>query len=234
MHLLITGANRGLGLELTRQYAAQPDHTIYATCRQPSSADALQSLVRASDSHVLVFKLDVTQADDIAACVNSIQNLTDRLDLLINNAGVFQERSRQTLDAITPQMMLRELEVNAVAPLFVARAFRDLLRASDRARLVNVSSQLGSLSRKTTGGGYAYSTSKAALNMVTRALAADLAGHGVTTIALHPGWVQTDMGGQAASLTPQEAVAGIIRVVDGLTPQDNGRFLRWDGSEHAW
>ncbi|MEL7233812.1 MAG: SDR family NAD(P)-dependent oxidoreductase, partial [Chloroflexota bacterium] len=129
---------------------------------------------------------------------------------------------------------LYTLRVNAVAPVMVARAFVPLLRNGDNRRLVSITSQLGSLERKQSGGLYDYCASKAALNMYTRTLAADLKSDGITTVMIHPGWVQTDMGGRSADLTPEESAAAVVNVIDGLTPEMNGGFYRQDGSQHPW
>jgi NAD(P)-dependent dehydrogenase (short-subunit alcohol dehydrogenase family) len=228
--ILITGANRGIGLELTKQYLAQPDVQIFATARQPDAANALQA--HQSDRlHIL--QLDVTDADQIAAMVQQVASTTDGLDMLINNAGVLIDRGSD-LDSISAEMMMRTLEVNTVAPLMVTQALAPLLRKGQAPCVVNISSQLGALSSKTSGGLYAYCTSKAGLNMVTRGLAGDFKSDGVTVITLHPGWVQTEMGGQSASITPQDSAAGIIQVIDNLSLADTGVFYRWDGSIHPW
>lgn len=224
MRVLITGANRGIGLELVRQYALRDDVTVFAACRRTS--DELEAL--ASD-RVIIVPLDVTDAESIQQSVNCVMG---HLDVLINNAGI--NRPNQALSVIQPETMLEIFNVNTVAPLMVTRAYLDLLKKSENPRLVNISSSMGSLDDRTYGGSYAYSTSKAALNMVTRGLAADLRSTGITVLTLDPGWVQTDMGGDGAPLTPPESALGIIKVIDGLTAKDSGTFLRWDGSVHAW
>jgi NAD(P)-dependent dehydrogenase (short-subunit alcohol dehydrogenase family) len=126
------------------------------------------------------------------------------------------------------------MRVNAIGPLMMSKAFAPLLRNGDNRRLVNITSQLGSLWRKESGGQYDYCASKAALNMYTRTLAADLKSDNITTVMVHPGWVQTDMGGESADLTPQESAQAVINLIDGLTPEMNGGFYRQDGTEHPW
>ena len=135
---------------------------------------------------------------------------------------------------MSAEMMLSTLHVNAVAPLMVVQAFATLLKAGTQAKIVNISSGLGSMTRKLTGGLYGYSPSKAALNMVTRGLAADLKPFGITTISLHPGWVQTDMGGRGAPVKPMDSVAGMRKVIDGAGPKDSGRFFNYDGATVPW
>lgn len=232
--IFITGANRGIGLELVRQYLEQDTARLFATARQPASADALTALAAQYPDRLTIIRLEVTDAEAIEAAVRTVRAEADGLDALLNNAAINPPRPSQLLDNITPETMLEVLRVNVAAPLMIARAFAPLLQAGDNPRLVNFSSGLGSLERRTYGGLYAYSTSKAALNSVTRGLAVDLRPQGITVIALHPGWVQTDMGGENAALTPQEAVAGVRQVIAGLTAADNGRFYQWNGEIVAW
>ncbi|GAB4478050.1 MAG: SDR family oxidoreductase [Anaerolineae bacterium] len=229
--VLITGASRGIGLELTRQIAARGDH-VFATCRSPQTAEALQTLATHHPEHITVLALDVTDDAQIEAAYHAVSARTGALDVLINNAGVFPRSEH--LDTLDKATLLNTLHINAVGPLMVSRRFIDLLQHSDRPKLINITSQLGSISRKTSGGSYSYCGSKALLNMLTRALAFEVRPLGVTAIMLHPGWVQTDMGGSGASLRVEEAVAGMLRVIDGLTPEDTGRFLQWDGRELPW
>jgi NAD(P)-dependent dehydrogenase (short-subunit alcohol dehydrogenase family) len=151
---------------------------------------------------------------------------------LINNAGARIRPER--LGQLEAGILLDVFALNAVAPLMVAQTYLDLLRVGHRPRIVNISSQMGSLARKQSGGDYSYCASKAALNMHTRALAFDVRGLGITAVAMHPGWVQTDMGGPNAPLTPQESIRGMIAVIDRLAPDDAGRFLQWNGSELPW
>lgn len=232
--ILITGANRGIGLALAERYAALPDVRLFATCRKPAEATALKALADAYPDRVTILPLDVIDDATIAAARDAVAGVVDGLDVLINNAGINPPGKFQTLEAINAEGMLFILHVNTVGPLMVAQAFASLLRAGTNARLVNVSSQMGSLSRGMSNGYYGYRPSKAALNMVTRSLAADLRGDGVTVITLHPGWVQTDMGGPNADINTDESADGIVRLVDGLTLDNTGAFFRWDGSEHPW
>jgi len=228
--VLITGANRGIGLELVRQYLAQADTLVIATARQPENATDLQAL---KSERLHIFKLDVTNAEQIAQLVTDVQAVTDGLDVLINNAGILIDRGAR-LEDITRETMMKTLEVNTVAPLMVAQSLAPLLKRGDQPKLVNVTSQLGSLERKTSGGQYAYCTSKAGVNMVSRALAGDLKADGVTVIMVHPGWVQTDMGGSSASITPEESATGMKQLIDNITVAETGAFYRWDGTVHPW
>lgn len=231
-HVLITGANRGIGLALSRAYAERGDALVFATARQPEAAHELNALAAQYPDQVRVIALDVGQAASIDAAAQAVSAQTDALDILINNAAVNPPRADQSLDSITPETLLDVMNVNVMGPLLVARAFAGLLRRGSNPRMANISSGLGSLHKRTYGGLYAYSTSKAALNSVTRGLAVDLPE--ITVIALGPGWVRTDMGGESASLAPEESAAGIVSVLDGLTHEASGGFYQWDGQTVPW
>jgi NAD(P)-dependent dehydrogenase (short-subunit alcohol dehydrogenase family) len=229
--VLVTGANRGLGLEFVRQYA-DAGARVFAACREPAGAGALREIC-SGHSGVDILELDVTDADAIDAAVADVAAEDGgRLDILINNAGVSPRGER--FENLESETMLDVYAVNTVAPAIVAQRFRPLLARSERPRIANISSTLGSLAKKDYGRLYSYASSKAALNMITRAAACDLADDGIVVAALHPGWVQTDLGGPKADLTPAESVAGLIEVIAGLTPAQSGRFLAWDGSEPPW
>lgn len=227
--IFITGANRGLGLALAQRFIENGDH-VYATARQPENATDLQAL---AGDNLTVLQLDVGDEASITACAETLKSHTDSLDVLINNAGI-NPRGSQSFDNIAPQTMMDVFYINAVAPLMVVRALVDFLKNGENPRIVNVSSQMGSMDWMTRGGAYAYSPSKAGLNMVTRSMAADLQSFGITTITLHPGWVQTDMGGPNASITPKESSSGIFALTQRLTSEDNGNFFKWDGDPHPW
>lgn len=232
MRVLITGANRGLGLEFVRQYAAAGAR-VFAGCRSPETAESLQALAGEHPEQVLPCPLDVRERDSIdavAACIAADGDGT--LDLLVNNAGVSPRG--EEFSSIRADDMLEVLHVNTVAPLIAAQRCHDLLAASKHPRIINISSSMGSLAKKDYGRHYSYASSKAALNMITRAVAADLREDGIIVVSLHPGWVQTDLGGPEATLSPRESVEGMIRVIAGLKPEDSGRFLTWSGEEHPW
>ncbi len=237
--ILITGANRGIGLELAREYVQQKDTLIFATCRHPESAEALQSLAKQQPDQVKILALDVTSRAAIEAAIQSIAAQVDGLDLLYNNAGiypdgVFPEASHSsTFGSLDAEAMLEVFRVNTVSPVIVTQAVADLLRKGQAARVINVSSDAGSLAM-THGGNYSYPASKAALNMMTRCLAGDFRSDGVIVVSLHPGWIRTDMGGERAPLALDEAVPSILRVIDGLTLAESGEFFNWDGKKVAW
>ena len=223
--LLITGANRGIGLELTRSYAAD-GWSVHACCRQPDRARAL----RAVDGQIMLHRVDVTDGLRVASLARELAD--EPIDLLINNAGIYGPRDG--FGKIQFDKWQEVFEVNYIAPLRLAQRFVDLVAASDRKLMVNISSRMGSISANSGGGNYIYRSSKAALNMVVKSLSIDLAERGVTVVAFHPGWVQTDMGGPDAAVTPAESVAGMRAVIEGLGPADSGKFFDYTGEEIPW
>jgi NAD(P)-dependent dehydrogenase (short-subunit alcohol dehydrogenase family) len=236
-HILVTGANRGLGLEFTRQYLERGEH-VFAGCRQPAAAAALIAWQARYPQRLSMVALDVTDADAIQTMHQVVQSQTKRLDVLINNAGIYSsggsDEPSERLGQLSFVDALMVLRVNAVGPLLVAQQCMDLLRAGEHAKIINISSGYGSVSGNSGGFPYYYSASKAALNMFMRSLAADTKRWGITTVLLDPGWVRTDMGGPSAPMTPEQAARRMIRLIDSLTPQHNGCFLNWQGHEQDW
>ncbi len=229
--VFITGANRGLGLEFVRQCLGRGDR-VFAGCRQPKNAGALKDLANQNSNRMSMLELDVTRPEHIRAAAQAVASEVDGLDLLINNAGVLL--SGEQPGNLQADSLLDVMHANAIGPLMVAQELLPLLEKGDAPKIVNVTSQLGSIARKRSGGRYSYSASKAALNMFTRALAFDVLSRGVIVVTVHPGWVKTDMGGPGAPLAAEESVAGVLELADSLKPQDAGRFLQWDGSELPW
>jgi NAD(P)-dependent dehydrogenase (short-subunit alcohol dehydrogenase family) len=227
---LITGANRGIGLELTRQCLQRGDR-VFATCRNPQDAVELQAL-EAGFEQLTILQMDVTRPISLHAARQSVEAQVPSLNLLFNNAGIGS--GGETITSVRLEDMLQALEVNAIGPVMVVKEFYDLLRVGRSPRVVNISSEAGSLARARSGRGYSYFGSKAALNMYTRALAFDRNMRGIIVIALHPGWVRTDIGGSMAPLSPAEAVESILQVADSLTEADTGKFFTYDGREHPW
>jgi NAD(P)-dependent dehydrogenase (short-subunit alcohol dehydrogenase family) len=233
---LITGANRGLGLEFVRQYAADGWQVI-AGCRDPDQAAELQELVARANGAVEPQPLDVADGRSVAELARKLAGRP--IDLLVNNAGMGGS-GRETLGQIDYERWQEVLAVNTLGPLRVTEALIDNVAASPRKLVVTVSSGLGSLERLAqqsgtgSGLGYAYRTSKAAVNMAMLALAHEVRPRGITVVILNPGWVRTDMGGPNARLSPEESIAGMRRVIAGLTPADAGRFLSYDGTELPW
>ena len=229
--IFITGSNRGIGLELSRQYIKRGDYVI-ASCRNPESGDDLLELQKSYPEHLLIIQLDVSDPTSIAAAAKELSAQTDRLDILINNAGI--AHSGEVVGNLDSNTMLTVLHTNSVGPIIVAQQLLDLLKNGNNPKIVNVTSQLGSISRKTSGGRYSYDGSKAALNMFTRTLAFEVISDGIIAIVMHPGWVQTDMGGSNAHLSVEESAKGIMKITDRLKKKDAGRFLQWDGRELPW
>jgi len=237
-HILITGANRGLGLELTRQYLER-GNTVFAACRQPGAATDLHELQGQYADTLQLVQLDVTNETSIAAARQTVAGLTDHLDVLINNAGIFpgagpEDPAKQHLGGLTATNALTFLNVNAVGPLLVAQAFLELLKAANKARIISLSSGQGSLTWKASAEPYHYSASKAALNMYMRALAAEVGIYGIITVLVDPGWVQTGMGGNTAALPPADSARGIIRLTEQLHAEENGSFVTWQGQPVPW
>jgi len=218
---LVTGASRGIGAEIVRQLNARADRVI-ATVRSMDHAQAL--------SPARVLTLEATDQRSIDALAASLQG--EPIDVLINNAGV--SSPSPSIASTDAAELARCFAVNATSPLMVAKALLPCLRASKRRQIVNVSTQLASIANNSGGSSYGYRASKTALNQLTVCLANELRPEGFTCIAIHPGWVQTDMGGPKAPLTPPQAVAFILATLDRLTPADSGRFLNYDGAPMPW
>jgi len=221
----MTGANRGLGLEFARSYATD-GWRVHACCRHPEKAKALKAV----EGDLVVHKLDVTDGLRVAGLARELAD--DAIDVLLNNAGVYGPRSG--FGETDFDDWLDVLKINTIAPLRMAERFVEHVARSERKLIVSISSGMGSIAMNDAGGHYPYRASKAALNMVVKGLSADLAARGIIAVALSPGWVQTDMGGSSAELTPEESVAGMRAVIDGLTPADSGRFLNYQGEDRPW
>ncbi len=224
--VMVTGANRGIGLEFARQYA-DAGWTVIATCRNPGRADALKALA----GDVTVQAMDVGDPASIRAAKKGIGDAP--IDVLINNAGLLGGRD-QAFGATDYDTMGEVLRVNVIGPLAVAEAFVGNLEAGKGKRLATVSSRIGSIAENGSGGRYIYRPSKAGVNAVMKSVALDLAGQGILVAILHPGHVQTDMGGPKAPVSPADSVAGMRAVIDGLTPETSGHFFNYDGAVIAW
>ncbi len=231
-NVVITGAGRGLGLGLVRCFVERGDHVV-GTARTPESSTDLADL--AAD----VVELDVASDSSITGAAERLAQL-GHIDILINNAGINATAAGAGTDDRGPfdigrAEFMTVMDVNAAGPMLVTRALLPLLRASESSLVVNISSQLGAMTfGNRAGNDLAYNASKAALNMVTVRTASELESDGVALVCVHPGWVQTDMGGAAASLTIEESASSIASTVDGLSMADSGRFMRWDGTDHDW
>ena len=227
---LITGANRGLGLQFTQQSLVQGLQVI-ACSRTPSSE--LSALAAAHPQRLRQLPLDVADADAIAALPDRLAAAgVSHLDVLINNAGVLVSGERY--GALRAADLARSFAINASAPLLLTEALTPLLAQGHAARVLCVSSQLGSIAQASSYRTVSYAMSKVALNMGVRRLAAELGARGITVVAMHPGWVRTAMGGEQAPLDAVTSVRGMLTVLARLTPGGGGRFYAYDGSELPW
>ena len=229
--ILITGANRGVGFELVRQCLARGGR-VFAGCRSPHQAHDLRKLAEITAPNLSLVKLDVTDEGSLDEARKLVSGQVEALDLLFNNAAI--NLGDESIQSVTAQNLAETLRVNSIGPVLVAQRFFDLLKMGDSPKLINVSSEAGSIGRMRHFRGYAYYGSKAALNMYTRSLALDPGLRGITVIAIHPGWVRTDMGGPMASLSPQNSAKKILSVVDRLTLSDTGKFFTYTGDEYPW
>ncbi|AWV08770.1 SDR family oxidoreductase [Marilutibacter maris] len=226
---LVTGANRGLGLEFAQQLLERGDHVLGA-CRHPGRASALNDLVGEYPGRMHMLPLDTADARSIAELARELPLVFDGLDLLINNAGVLHSGER--FGSVQALNLDDSFRTNASGPFLLTQALAPVLARG--ARVVNLSSSWGSIAELEAFRTPSYAISKAAQNMASALLAKALAERGVVVLALNPGWVQTDMGGAHAELTPAEAVAGMLQVIDGAGIADSGRFLDHRGEPVPW
>jgi len=228
--VLITGANRGLGFEHARRFAARGAR-IFAAVRAPSDATELHALAAEHRGQVEVLPYEAGDPDAPAQLKAALAGLP--LDLLFANAGDIGGGS-QSFGSIDVEAVLHLIRINALAPLKLAEALSDNVASSERKLMAFQSSLMGSVGDNASGGRYAYRLSKGALNMVARGVSRDLRARGVIAVALHPGWAQTRMGGANAPIPLETSVAGQQRLLDALTQADSGRFFNYDGSELPW
>ena len=227
---LVTGANRGLGLEFVRQYAAD-GWQVYAGCRQPDAAGELQRVAAENSGRVRVIPMEVTDTASVRAAAAGLKG--DHVDLLLNNAGVGGPPG-QKLGGLDYAAWAKVLDANSLGPMRVAEAFLDNVAKSRLKRIVTITSGMGSIEDNTSGGRYAYRSSKAAVNMVMKSLAVDLAPRGITCVVMNPGWVRTDMGGSGGTLSPEESIKAMRSVIAALKPGDSGKFLNYTGKTYPW
>lgn len=226
--IFITGANRGLGLEFVRQYAAEGER-IYAACRHPESADDLKSLQK-QYPQIQIIKLDVESFEDIHQLKNQIK---EPIDILINNAGILE--TDPALGEISIDHLIHTFTVNAIAPLKMVEALREAVSRSEKKLIVSITSSMGSISDNTSGGYYSYRAAKAALNMLMKSVGHDLAPQGIKVLLLHPGWVKTRMGGEGAMIDAATSISGMKQVIANYHPKPSevgfysyaGKLLEW-------
>lgn len=223
--VLISGANRGIGLQLATQYATD-GWTVIAGCRNPDAAGELNAIA----GDVSVHPLDISDPASVGALAAALSGTA--IDVLFNNAGVYLDKGRAVTD-FDGGVWAETLKTNVTAPVQMATVFRPHVAASEQKKMVFVSSKMGSIA-ECTGGAIVYRTSKTALNMAVTVLSQEFAADGITSVLFHPGHVSTDMGGAAAPVKPTDSAAGMRAVVASLTPADNGAFRNYDGGHLPW
>ncbi len=230
--VLITGANRGIGLEFVKQYVAEGDR-VHACCRRPGGAAELKALEKAHRATLHVHALDVTRTEAVHRLAGALSETP--IDILINNAGVFGPKAdaekdlRQSLGHIDEEIIAKVMRINAIAPLVIAQAFTEHVAKSSEKKMVAISSSLGSIA-ETSGGYYAYRMSKTALNMAMATLGADLRSRGIGVSVFCPGWVQTEMGGPHAPHSVETSVRRLRGLIDETSSPGAARFQRFDGT----
>jgi len=230
MNILITGANRGIGLEMVK-YAIQQGWRVFACCRNPHNAENLFNIAKLSNGQISVHIADMLELATIQALSYELRN--DPIDILINNAGVYGS-DKNRFGTVDVDSWLQTFQVNCVAPLKIVEAFAEQLFMGKRKLVACMSSKMGSTTDNSSGNSYIYRSSKAALNAVVKSLSIDLKEHGIISVALHPGWVKTEMGGPDAEITARESVESIFSHLMLLTIEDSGRFIDIDGSDIPW
>jgi NAD(P)-dependent dehydrogenase (short-subunit alcohol dehydrogenase family) len=230
MRYAITGASRGLGLEFVRQLLNRGD-SIDAGVRSPAEAKQLQGLARETGGRLKIHGLDMSDAKSVDAFAAAVGQ-GEPLDVLINNAGVYGKDGKLT--GLDYESMADTFAVNTMGPLRLTAALLPALRRGSARRIIHITSQMGSIGQNGQGGSYSYRITKAAMNMAMRNMHLELQGEGFITVSMHPGWVQTDMGGPQAPLRPEESVRGMINVIDRLKAEDGGRFFSYEGQELPW
>lgn len=228
---LITGANRGIGLEFCRQYAAD-GWRVLACSRQPEKSDALNKLAAQYPGLVKIHALDVADHAQIEHLARLLAS--ESVDLLINNAGIYPDSDKKGFGHTDYEEWMRSFHINTMTPLKMAESFVSQITRSKKKTIVIITSKMGSIADNSSGGNYLYRSSKAAANMVAKSLAIDLGPAGITAVAFHPGWVQTDMGGPNAMISTAQSVTGMRHVIDGLSLADSGKFLGYDGELIPW
>ncbi|MEE4209165.1 MAG: SDR family oxidoreductase [Parvularcula sp.] len=224
--VLITGANRGIGLALTQHYAGA-GHRVHATCRNPSEAEDLNAV----NGEVTVHELDTTDHEAIRRLAQSVD---EPIDVLIANAGIYgPDRGGQSFAQVSAEALMRTMEVNLVGTLMTIQSFLPHVKKSAGKKVVAITSKMGSIA-DASGQAVAYRTSKTALNMAMCCAANELKAEGIAVGTLHPGWVRTDMGGPNGLIGTEESAAGLAKVIDGLQPADKAAFLDYKGETIPW
>jgi NAD(P)-dependent dehydrogenase (short-subunit alcohol dehydrogenase family) len=228
---LITGANRGIGLEFCRQYAAD-GWRVLACSRYPEKSDELNKLASRNPELIKVHALDVADHVEIDRLAQILAD--ESIDLLINNAGIYPESDKSGFGHTDYAEWIQAFRINTMAPLKMAETFAAQIARGKQKTIVTITSKMGSIADNSGGGSYLYRSSKAAVNMVVKSLAIDLKPLGITAVVFHPGWVKTDMGGPNAMISAEQSVSGIRKVISGLSTDDSGKFFGYDGQAIPW
>jgi len=227
--ILITGANRGIGLELTEQFA-EDGWQVLACCRNPADARQLQAL----SERGLAIELHALDVTDYAQMATLADQLADRpIDILLSNAGIYGSKGTG-FGEVDAEEWRQVLEVNTIAPLMLAQAFVEQVAASQQKLVAVISSKVGSIADNSSGGSYIYRSSKTAVNQVVKSLSIDLAGRNIAVISLHPGWVQTEMGGPNAEIGTDESVSGLKSILQSAGLAQSGQFIEFNGNSIPW
>lgn len=230
MNVLITGANRGIGLEMVK-YAMEQGWRVFACCRNPHNADKLFNIAKLSNGQISVHIADMVELGTLQALSYELRN--DPIDMLINNAGIYGS-DKNKFGSVDVDSWLQTFQINSIAPLKMVETFVGQLDMGKRKVVACMSSKMGSMADNGYGSSYIYRSSKAALNAVVKSLSIDLKDQGIISVALHPGWVKTDMGGPNAEITTRDCVEQLFSHLAALTIEDSGRFIDIDGSDVPW
>jgi len=229
--VMVVGASRGLGLEFTRQWL-HAGCEVHALARDPRRAEELHRLSEESPS-LVVDACDVTDDESVEAALSRFRDRWASLDILINNAGTAGPTDER-LANLDLEETIKVFDTNVLGPIRMLRGLAKVLEQGTNPRAVQITSRMGSIADNESGAWWAYRMSKAALNMATKNAAIELGARGITCVVLHPGWVRTDMGGPNATLSVQDSVAAMIRIIQRLGPSDNGCFFGIDGEPLPW
>jgi len=228
---LITGANRGIGLEFSRQLA-EDGWCVLACSRDLEKSDALNKLAAEYPERITLYALDVTDHGQIKKLSQTLANKP--IDLLINNAGVFPDINDRSFGQTDYDAWAHAFLVNTMAPLKMAEEFITQITQSSRKTIVTITSKMGSVADNGRGGSYIYRSSKSAVNMVVKSIAIDLESNDIISVLLHPGWVRTDMGGPSGLISVEQSVSGMLSVIREVTSTDSGKFIAYDGQIIPW
>ncbi|MGB5600886.1 MAG: SDR family oxidoreductase, partial [Gammaproteobacteria bacterium] len=228
--VFITGASRGIGLEMVK-YGIEQNWRIFACCRHPQQADSLLSVARLANGRVSVHVADMDDLATIQALAYELRN--EAIDIMVNNAGVYGSDNNK-FGSVDVASWINTFQINSIAPLKVAEALIEQLRMGEKKVIACMTSKMGSMADNGSGNSYIYRSSKAALNAVVKSMSIDLKDEGIKCVALHPGWVKTDMGGPNAEISARQSVTSLFKIMLSLEQSDSGRFIDIDGADIPW